>query len=171
MAFVAVFNFRAVNEILATPQPEMAFYVKVLGPDRLRVLLRHEAAEVNRALFESWGLAQIGISLLTFGMLLFGTREGKLPLALGLLMVLLSAGMHLFVTPSIVGFGRALDFVSADKEPEARRRLKAFHDAYSGLEGTKFLCGLALTGLIVRDGRRRKGGNGVSERSEEYEAA
>lgn len=171
MAFVAVFNFRAVNDILATPQPEMAFYVKVLGPDRLRVLLRHEAAEVNRALFESWGLVQIGISLLTFGMLLFGTREGKLPLALGLLMVLVSAGMHLFVTPSIVGFGRALDFVSADKEPDARRRLKAFHDAYSGLEGTKLLCGLALTGLIVRDGRRRKGSNGFSERGEDYEAA
>lgn len=171
MAFVAVFNFRAVNEILANPQPEMGFYLKVMGPERLRLLLRHEASEVNRALFENWGLAQIGISLVTFGMLLFGTREGKTPLALGLLMVLLSAGMHLFVTPSIVGFGRSLDFVSVDKEPEARKRLKSFHDAYSALEATKLLAGVALTTILVRDVRRRKGSGGGSERGEEYEAA
>jgi hypothetical protein len=170
MAFVAIFNFRAVNEILANPQPEMGFYLKVMGPERLRLLLRHEASEVNRALFENWGLVQIGISLVTFGMLLFGTREGKTPLALGLLMVLLSAGMHLFVTPSIVGFGRSLDFVSVDKEPEARRRLKSFHDAYSALEVTKMLAGVALTTMLVRDVRRRKGSSG-SERGEEYEAA
>ena len=171
MAFVAIFNFRAVNEILQNPQPEVAFYLKVVGQEKLRLLLRHEAAEVNRALFEAWGLAQIGIALVTFGVLLFGTREGKLPLAICLLMVLLSAGMHLFVTPSIVGYGRSLDFASLDKDPDGRRRLKAFHDAYSGLEVTKLLCGIVLTGLVVKEGRRRKESPTQSERGEEYEAA
>jgi len=63
--------------------------------------------------------------------------------------------MHLGVTPSIVGYGRTLDFVGPDKEPQLRSRVQAFHYAYSGLEGLKLLSAVVILGLMYRDGKRR----------------
>lgn len=157
MAAVAASSFRLVNELLVNPAAELAPYLKVLGAEKMRVLARYQAAEFNRALFEGWGLVQILIGLLIFGILLFGTKEGKFILSLSLFMALLSAGMHLLVTPSIVGYGRSLDFVSIDKEPELRNRVKAFHNAYSALEGIKLVCGVALLTIFFRETRKRNG--------------
>jgi len=162
MAAVAAFSFRLVNELLLNPAVELAPYLKVLGAEKMRVLARYQAAEFNRALFEGWGLTQILLGLLIFGILLFGTKEGKLILSISLFMVLISTGMHLLVTPSIVGYGRSLDFVSPDKEPELRNRVKAFHNAYSTLEGVKILCGLTLLVIFFRETRKRNGKDGDS---------
>ncbi|MBM3758963.1 MAG: hypothetical protein FJW36_01820 [Acidobacteria bacterium] len=155
MAAAAVFSFRLVNELILNPAPEMAPYFKLLGAEKLRMIARYQAAEFNRSLFEGWGLVQILLGLLIFGILLFGSKEGKLTLGISLSMVLLCTVMHLGVTPSIVGYGRTLDFVGPDKEPQLRSRVQAFHYAYSGLEGLKLLSAVVILGLMYRDGKRR----------------
>jgi hypothetical protein len=170
MAAVAAFSFRLVNELILNPAPELAAYFKVLGAEKLRILARYQASEFNRALFEGWGLTQILLGLLIFGILLFGTKEGKLILGLSLFMVILTTGMHLLVTPSIVGYGRSLDFLSAEKEPELRNRVKVFHNTYSTLEGVKIVCGLTLLVIFFRE-VRKKPGRDTDNRYEEPEAA
>lgn len=170
MAAVAAFSFRLVNELILNPAPELASYFKILGSDKMRMLARHQAAEFNRSLFEGWGLVQILLGLLIFGILLFGTKEGKLILGISLFMVLLTSGMHLLVTPSIVGYGRTLDFVAIDKEPQMRSRVQAYHSAYSALEGVKLLCGVVMLGIFFREVRRRPGKDGDS-RYDDLEAA
>ncbi len=157
MAAVAAFSFRVVNDVLLNPAGELAPYIKLLGAEKLRMLFRHEAAEFNRALFDGWGLVQILVGLLIFGILLFGTKEGKLILGLSFLMVLLSTGMHLLVTPSIIGYGRSVDFASPDLEPEIRNRLRALHNAYTSLEVVKLLCGATLLIIFFREVKRRPG--------------
>jgi len=170
MASVAAFSFRVVNELILNPVPEMAPYLKVLSSEKIRLLARFQAAEFNRTLFEGWGLAQILLGLLIFGILLFGTKEGKLILGLSLFMVLLSTGMHLLITPSIIGYGKTLDFVAAEKEPELRRRVQAFHNAYSAMEGVKLLCGAGLLVILFREVRKRPGRNDEGG-TEDLEAA
>jgi hypothetical protein len=169
MAAVAAFSFRLVNELIVNPAPEMAPYFKLLGSEKLRILARHQAAEFNRSLFDGWGMAQILLGLLIFGILLFGTKEGKLVLGLSLFMVLLTTGMHVLVTPSIIGYGRSLDFVGPDKEPDLRRRVDAFHKIYSSLEGVKLLCGASLLVIFFLEVKRRPGRGG--EDREDGEAA
>jgi hypothetical protein len=158
MAFVAVMNFRIVREVIANPQPELATYLKALGPDRLRVLFRHEAAEVNRALFDLWGYTQIAFSLLIFGLLLFATKEGKGVLGVGVLLLLVVLIMQFAVTPGIIGYGRVLDFAAADKELDLRQRVATLHSLYSAFEGLKLLLisGLAVYFLRERPLRRPK---------------
>ena len=160
MAAVAASSFRLVNDLMLNPAAELAPYFKVLGAEKMRILARYQAAEFNRALFDGWGLVQILVGLLIFGILLFGTKEGKLILGLSLFMVLLSTGMHLLVTPSIVGYGRSLDFVAPDKEMDLRNRVKAFHNAYSALEGVKLICGASLLVIFFRETRKRNGRDG-----------
>lgn len=170
MAAVAAFSFRLVNELLLNPVSEMAPYLKVLGAEKLRLLTRYQASEFNRNLFEGWGLTQILLGLLIFGILLFGTKEGKLILSISLFMVLLSTGMHLLLTPSIIGYGRSLDFVSIDKEPALRNRVQVFHNTYSTLEGIKILCALTLLGIFFRE-VRKKPGRDWDSRSDDLEPA
>ncbi len=154
-AALAAFSFRLVNQMIVNPPAEFAPYIKAVGLDKLRLLARYQASEFNRAMFEGWGLAQILIGLLVFGIILFGTKEGKLVLAISLVMLALVTGMHLLVTPSIVGYGRSLDFVAPDKDLQARKELQAIHNMYSALEGMKLLGGVVLLGIFYRDGRRR----------------
>jgi hypothetical protein len=170
MAAVAAFNFKTVDHLLASPQPEVAMYIKALGPEKVRSLFRHEAAEFNRALFEGWGIVQLGISLLVFGILLFGTKEGKFVLSVSLLLVLITAGMHLLVTPNIVAYGRALDFMASDKEVSLRERVRVFHNTYSSLEGVKLVGIGIILAMFLREIRRRPGRGPLSE-IEEFEAA
>lgn len=170
MAAVAAFSFRVVNELMVNPAAEMAPYLKVLGAEKLRILFRYEAAEFNRALFDGWGFTQILIGLLIFGILLFGTKEGKLVLSLSFLMLMLTTGMHLLVTPSIIGYGRSIDFVAPEKEPEIRHRLNALHNAYTSLEGVKLLCGITLLIIFFREVKRRPGAS-TQDGFEDTEAA
>lgn len=170
MAAVAAFNFKTVDHLLAAPQPEVAAYIKTIGADRVRSLFRHEAAEFNRALFEAWGVVQLGISMLVFGILLFGTKEGKFVLSVSLLLVLITGGMHLLVTPNIVAYGRGLDFMTSDREIGIRERLRVFHNTYTSLEGVKLLgIGIILV-MFLRETRRRPGRGPLTE-IEEMEAA
>ncbi len=156
MTFVAVMNFRMVNEVLANPQPELAAYLKILGPDRMRLLFRHEAAEVNRALFNYWGLAQIGFSVFTFGLLLFATKEGKAVLGVGLALILVVCIMQFAITPGIIGYGRGLDFLPLDQELALRKRVGALHSTYSSLEVVKLLGLLGLMVVFLRERPLRK---------------
>ncbi len=170
VAFAAAYNFRVVNDMFVTPQPELVGFIKAIGPEKLRLLFRHEAAEFNRAIFEAWGFIQIAISLLVFGTLLFGTKEGKFILGVSLVMVLLVTGMHLLITPSIVGYGRSLDFAPADKEYAMRQRVNAFHQAYTTLESIKLVGSVVLLVIFFREVRRRPG-RGPNDEYEEIEAA
>lgn len=155
MAAVAAYSFRNVNELITNPAAELAPVFKVLGAEKMRMIARYQAAEFNRGMFEGWGLVQILLGLIIFGLFLFGTKEGKITLGLSLFMVLLSAGMHLLVTPSIVGYGRSLDFVAQDKELDLRRRVQTFHTTYSSLEVVKLLTGTTILVMLYREGRRR----------------
>lgn len=156
MTFVAVMNFRMVSETLANPQPELAAYLKVLGPERLRMLFRHEAAEVNRALFQQWGFAQIGFAVLNFGLLLFATKEGKYILAGSLVLLLVVCIQQFAITPGIIGYGRGLDFLPPDAELVLRKRVATLHSAYSTMEVIKLLGVLGLLGMFLRERPLRK---------------
>lgn len=157
MAAVAAFSFRLVNQLIVNPAPELAPVFKLLGSDKMRLLARHQAAEFNRALFEGWGLTQIILGLVIFGVILFGTKEGKFTLSLSLFMVLLVTGMHLGITPSIVGYGRSLDFLAPDKEVTLRQQVQFLHTTYSSLEVIKLLCAVVMLGMLCRERRRRPG--------------
>lgn len=172
MAFVAVMNFKIVREVIANPQPELAAYIKIIGPERMTMLFRHEAAEVNRALFDLWGYGQIGFGLLVFGLLLFATKEGKLVLGTGLALLVITAVMQFAITPGIIGYGRALDFQASDKELALRQRVQSLHTAYTSLEGVKILgIGILLTAFLRERPLRRTRSSSDSESYQEKELA
>jgi hypothetical protein len=157
MGVIASQNFRAVDRLLEADQPQAQKAFESLGgTDSARLLLRYQVGEINRFFFENWGRIQFVLGGGLFLLLLFGTTEGKLPMALTLAMLAVVAISHFGLTPAIVGLGRELDFLPADAESPARGPFRARHSAYAILELVKMGIGAGLTAyLVATHGGRR----------------
>src|SRR4051794_31136471 len=76
MAWVATQNFREVDRLLSRDNPAATLRLKPLGNDA-RPILRYQASEMNRWLFQSWEKVQLGFGTLFFFVMLFGSRENR----------------------------------------------------------------------------------------------
>lgn len=157
MGWVAMESFRSVDRAMKEPAALSTSQYQKLGPAAVRQLLRYQVSEQNRFLFSNWELAQIGLGVLIFGILLFGTSVGQIELALPLVMLLVVAVGHWFLTPQMVALGRVLDFLPAGAPALEESRLRALHNAYTVLEIVKVAVGIVLGSFLVWRRTRRKG--------------
>ena len=130
MILVATQNFRTADRILEAPPP-----VFQAAGETAHALMRHQAAESNRALFRIWGLAQIGIGVTVFLLLLFGSTAGKTSIALSAAMLLLTLVLTFYVLPEMSVPGTV--------------RFRMLHGVYSSLELVKIVLGAVLAVLYL----------------------
>ena len=76
MAWYGARSFGTVESIMTQSNPAFVAQTKPLGPAVTRLVLRYAVAEQNRWLFRNWETMQIGMAVLFFCYLLFGTMEG-----------------------------------------------------------------------------------------------
>jgi len=156
VALVATGNFRAVDRLVAAPHGQARAQIATLGQEGARLLLRHQAAETNRTLFETWELAQLPLGVLLLSLLLFGTHESRFALLPAALMLAIVLAQHFALTPRIVEIGRLLDF-APDPQAPLRAQFRVLHGGYSGLEVLKWVMGLGLAAHLVRRHRKPAG--------------
>lgn len=133
--------------------------LKTIGPTAGRALLRHQAMEENRDLVEMWEYAQIFWGVFFFAFLLLGTREGKFPLALALLMLLLVILQRFLLTPELNALGRPLDFAAKGGAAKDQGRYVLVQSISIGLELLKWAAGILLAGMLIfQKPRRRRSG-------------
>lgn len=154
MAWVATENFSAVDRLLAKPSPAALLSIKTLGPTGARMLLRYQASEQNRWLFEAWGTVQVIVASGFFLFLLFGTRESKYPLILVLLMLGVVLLQLFLLMPAMNSLGRLTDFLPPNQPSGERSRFWVLHTAYVIIEVLKWALAVLLgTTLVRRRGR------------------
>ena len=156
MYVVATHNLESVDRVLGSPPAAAAKLIESLGPESARLLLRHHSSELNRVYFENWGLAQMVLGVAVFGMLLFGTREGKWPVVVSIVMLVTVALMRFILTPDLVNFGRQLDFATKQAGVAEHARFVAVHRAYGVAEIAKCGLGLFLLALLLRRSQRKR---------------
>jgi hypothetical protein len=159
MQWMASSNVNAVEGLLLRPRPDAAAYLKTLGhpsilPAQILPLAQYLAAEQNRSLYQTWGMVQIAVSALFFFLLLFGTKLGKLPLALALFLFVIALGERLVITPEMDMVGRAADFAT---DPSHRVRLarEALGYGYSVAELAKWFLAAGVAGILIWPGSGR----------------
>ena len=157
MAWVASENFRSVDRLLSRPSPAALLSIKTLGPAGARMLLRYQIAEYNRWLFEAWGTIQLIGGAAFFLFLLFGTREGKYPLILVLVMLAIVVVQLFLLTPALISLGRLVDFVPPDQPSGERNRFWVLHSGYVITEILKWAVALLLGARLAR--RRGRSGD------------
>lgn len=162
MTALAVTNFKIVDQLLERPTSSLAAkQFQSMGYTQARLMMRHQAGEVNRYFFETWGWVQALMGAVVVGLLVFEVRSRWLRWMLGVAgaMLLLVLINQVVVTPTIVGVGRILDFNGPDKMLAERARFDSFHRAYSTLEIVKLVLGVGLLVMLsMHQGRRRRTG-------------
>ena len=113
MWFVATQNFAVAGALQDAPAEGFVAVTSGLDTDSIRLATRHQAGEVNRLFFYGWGLVQIPIALLAFG-LAWSVRSSRILLVIMGLMLLIVLVLQLYVVPETIRLGRVLDFVPRD---------------------------------------------------------
>jgi hypothetical protein len=160
MAWVATENFRSSERLLSGADPAAMIRLRELGGSEARALVRHQVAEQNRDLFETWEFTQLFLGIFFFIYLLLGTLERRFSLGLAALMLLLVLPQRCWLTPAMDSLGRTMDFAPNGGSPGDRARFLALHGSYIGIELLKWAAGLLLGYvLIIRKSKRSGSGN------------
>ena len=155
MAWYGARSFGTVGIIMSQSIPAVFAQTRALGSDQTRLVLRYAVAEQNRCMFRNWEIMQIGLGVLFFCYLLFGTLEGKFSLAVMLAMLALTLLQRQWISPDLGISGRTMGYLPGDLAAQERARFWLLHNAYLAVEALKFGLGLVL-GTIVMS-RKRSG--------------
>jgi hypothetical protein len=156
MTWLSHENTRAAERLLVQADPAATLRMKVLGFSETSMLMRYEAAELTRSEVEVWEDVQLILGAFFFLFLLFGTAEGKFPLAVGLVLLLCVIGQRCFVSPVIASYGRVTDFADAAASSGYRAKLLVMQGGYLAIEITKSVGMVVLAALLIGRGRKRK---------------
>jgi hypothetical protein len=148
IAWITTQDFNSADRLF-DEDPAVMVMLKTIGPTAGRAVLRHQVAEQNRELVETWEYVQMFVALFFFFFLLLGTREGIFPLALALLLLLLVLGQRLWLTPEMNYLGRPLDFAAKGGPAGDRARFYLVQSVYIGAELLKWAAGLVLAVMLI----------------------
>ena len=148
MAWYGARSFGAVETIMSQSNPAFVVQTKSLGPAVTRMVLRYAVAEQNRWLFRNWENMQIGMAVLFFCYLLFGTLEGKFSLGVMLCLLALTLLQRFLISPELGNTGRTIEYLPGDLAAPERARFWLLHNTYLAMEALKVGFGLIL-GIVV----------------------
>lgn len=141
-------NFRAVDRLLGPDvPPEIAARFGPVPPEDRRAVLRHLVGEINRGMFHTWGLAQLGLGaiVLVSAWSIPGWPRMLAGAAL-LLVVVQLAGL----LPATTSLARAMDQMPRPLPADVGRRFGTLHAAYAGADLVKALLVAVVAWIVAR---------------------
>lgn len=159
MGWVATHNITSVDPILKQSDRHLQREIKDIGYDRVKSLLRFEAAELNRHYFYYWEWVQLLLALITAVVLVDATNGNKFTMVAMTGILLLLLVQHFLVQPEVVELGRGLDFAATDQMLDERRAFRTYHTYYSSIEVIKLvLLGIVSVRMLLHgsSGKRRR---------------
>jgi len=152
MTWVATHNLQGVDSLLNSSNVQAQRHFRDLGQDKARVLMRFQAAELNRYYFGAWERAQILLGIILGITLLFATNGNRLMMTLAMGMLAIAIIQRLTVTPSVTEIGRGLDFAADGQMQLERQAFWNYHNFYSALELLKLGLGVGLSVRLLLAG-------------------
>lgn len=147
----AIQNFTVAEAVASSAHDGLAAAADGLEPGSLRILVRHQASEVNRLFFSGWGWAQLGLATLAF-LLAWVGRCGRAVVMLVGAMLLITVALAVYVVPETVRLGRLMDFAADGSLPQVEGMFWKLHHAYTGVDMLKFAMGLVAAVIVWRRG-------------------
>jgi hypothetical protein len=152
-------DFQTIQDVLAQPDPAVGERMKALGAHETFLLMEHVTAEQRQRTIRTWENVELLFGLGFFFFLLFGTREGKLPLAMALLLVGMVVLERFLLTPEALALARIASFKAGRASGEAVRRI-VLSSTHEGFEITKWMVEAALATVLVLRRNQRLGDSG-----------
>jgi hypothetical protein len=152
-------DFQTIQDVLAQPDPAVAARVKALGAHDTYLLMGRVAFEQRQRTAGNWESVQLLLGLAFFFFLLFGTREGKLPLAMALLLVGMVALERFLLTPEVLSLARLNGFATGLAAAEDMRAM-LLGSTREGFQIAQWIVQAALAALLIVRRSRRSGDAG-----------
>lgn len=150
-AFIASQSFANVERIMNNPPSPVAKDMEDLGSDITRQLLRYQASELNRFLFETWGVVQLGMGAAFLSASVLTSHRSKFLILVSALMMVLVAISTFYILPTMNVLGRSFDFLPLAAAPVDRANHASYHLTYLVMEVLKLLLGLSLAARLLFD--------------------
>jgi hypothetical protein len=144
---IAPATFKTADRVLADAR--LAQRLAPVPEAGRRDALRHLAAELNRWMFEWWGVAQLVLGVLVA---VLAWRLGGASRWLALAALAIVAGQAFVLVPMIRDLGRTADFMPRPLPPEIAGRFGALHGAYAAVDLAKAAVVALLAWLVARTG-------------------
>lgn len=151
MSFVSSQGLQNVDRLLTNPPGPVAKDVEDLGADITRMLLRYQASEMNRFLFQVWGVLQLGLGGAFVISSVLTSHRSKFLIGVSLMMMVLIAIQMFYVAPAMNALSRSLDFLQVNAAFKERDAYQSFRIWDIVLEILKMALGLALAARLLFD--------------------
>ncbi|MBI4909780.1 MAG: DUF4149 domain-containing protein [Acidobacteria bacterium] len=153
MTFVATQNFLGVERLIKNADPEAQKVMIKLAPGQARQLLRYQAGELNRFLFEAYGAVQLMLGVLLAGVLLFATNGHRATTIVSGVLILITLFQFFFLNKELAYMGQTLAYHPNEL---LESKFRDLHTAFGWVEALKgmllFAIGAKL--LVKREHRR-----------------
>ncbi len=143
----AVQNFAVATGAQSSDVDGLREAVGDLSDENLRLILRHQASEVNRLFFRGWGWVQIPLSVAVC-LLAWARPSGPLVRYASGIMLLIVLVLAAYVVPETIRLGRLMDFSAEGTIPDVRSTFWTLHHTYTGLDMVKLALGLLAFGRL-----------------------
>jgi len=156
MDLLTLQNLHSPDLVISSATPPAAKRLKMLSEEDATLLLRYQAAEMNRRYTSGWETVEIALAL-ALGLFAFvGTQKRVLPLVLCGIMFLAILVQHFWITPELAYRGRDTDFPPGNTTFGPQSRVWAMQQIFGTVETIKLLAGGVLASylFVFRSGRR-----------------
>jgi len=153
-------DFQTIQDVLSQPDPAVAERVKAPGAHETYLLMGHVASEQRQRTISGWEDLEMVLSLGFFFFLLFGTREGKLPLAMALVLVAMVLLERFLLTPEALSLARIASFATGRAASAEAVRRTVLSSVHQGFEIAKWTLEWALAAMLVLRRSQRSGDSG-----------
>ena len=153
-------DYQTIQDVLSQPDPAVAQKLKALGAHEAYLLMGQLAAQRQERAVETWEDVQLVLGLVFFFFLLLGSSEGKLPLALALVLVAMAVLERFELTPEVLSLARTAGLGGGGASSGEQMRRTMLNSAHLGFEIAKWIVQAALAAVLVLPHSRRSGDAG-----------
>ncbi len=144
----AIQNFAVAEHVAGARNEGLRGVVEGISQQDLRAVVRHQASEVNRLFFRSWGWVQIGLA--AAGLLLAWMAQAGRAVQAGMaVMFAIVVGLATYVVPETIRLGRMMDFAPDTALADVRSMFWALHHSYTAVDMLKLVVGLTVIGMLL----------------------
>lgn len=143
----AIKSFAVAEQVQRSDEAGFRAAADGLSGDSLRLVLRHQASEVNRLFFRGWGWVQLPLAVAVC-VLAWRSPGGRFVAYATGIMLVIAVVLAAYAVPETIRLGRMMDFAGQHELPEVRSMFWTLHHSYTGLDMLKFALGLASFGTV-----------------------
>jgi hypothetical protein len=150
-SFIAAQSYTNVERFFSNPPPQVAKEIDDVGPDVMRQILRFQASQHNRHVFETWEVIQMGILGALLATSFLTDHRSRIVLICTGLMLLLVVIAYTQLTPFMNALSRSYDFLPPGAAVRERENYNYYSVWYRVLDILKAILAVLITGRLLFD--------------------